>query len=142
MPQNTWNGCDKIYTYNGTNEITVKKKNLRAKWRKEYVDAPETKTKKSSCLWAQDSALSLLEAMVQGKSWWLPKVHYLIKKNSTLISNVKIKRNLLHRCLYKEDPFATALSSDVVSVMIANHMPSLINVNICKNIPKIYRTPK
>lgn len=35
-----------------------------------------------------------------------------------------------------------ALSSDVASVMIVNHMPFLINVNTCKNFPQIYKNTK
>lgn len=46
-------------------------------------------------------------------------------------------REIYHPDLYlREDPFAVALSSDEVSVMVVNHMPFLINVNTCKNIPE------
>lgn len=41
-----------------------------------------------------------------------------------------------------EDPFAMALSFDVASVMIVNHMPFLINVNTCKIFPQICKNTK
>lgn len=89
---------------------------------------------KSSYLWAQDLVLSLLEAKAKRKWRSLPKVHYLIMSHWFLMLKL---REIYHPDLYlREDPFAVALSSDEVSVMVVNHMPFLINVNTCKNFPQ------